>query len=181
MKYVASILLLLAVALSPLPGAPAGIGLLPEDKTPVVVVEDERNPFGKRSAKVATKVQEEVESEESKIRAVVGRLSLGGMTHGYGVVKVLVGSFTVAEGGMLPDVIPDQTEKVKVLSVSADKVELGFVDKDGSAETRKITLGFDLKPTVRFNLGIPPAAEPKESGGAALNGVTKKNEAGTSR
>lgn len=179
MKYPGSLLLFLA-ALVPLSGAPAGPGLLPEDKTPVLVAEDERNPFGKRAVKAAV-VRTETESEETKIRGVIERLPLGGMTRGYGVVKVLIGPYIIAQGGILPDVIPGQTEKVRVLSVSEDKAELGFVDKDGTADTRKISLGIDLKPAVRFKLGGKPVAEPKEAGASAFDGVTKKNEPETSR
>jgi len=174
------LIFLFAAALSPLCHAAPAIGLLPEDKMPLQVAESERNPFGKRVVKVAA-VQAETESEESKIRAVIEKLPLGGMTRGYGVVKVLLGSYMVAEGQTLPDVIPNQTEKVKVLSVTADRVELGFVDKDGTAETRKIGRLFNLSPSVRFKLGGKPAPEAKGDDAAGLDGVTKKNEPGTSR
>ncbi|MFZ4681063.1 MAG: hypothetical protein ACOYMS_01060 [Terrimicrobiaceae bacterium] len=171
----------LALLVSPMAAARASIGLLPEDKTPVVVAEDERNPFGKRAVKAPSVVQEERESEETKIRALISKLPLGGMTRGYGVVKVLIGPYTVAEGAILPDMIPGQTERVKVLSVSADKVELGFLDKDGTADTRKINLAIDFRPAVRFKLGASSAGETKEGGASGLDGVTKKNDPGTSK
>ncbi len=171
---------LFAAAFSPLCHAAPAIGLLPEDKMPVQVAESERNPFGKRVAKVAA-APAVTESEETKIRSVIENLPLGGMTRGYGVVKVLLGSYMVAEGQTLPDVIPNQTEKVKVLSVTADRVDLGFVDKDGTAETRKIGLLINLSPSVRFKLGGKSAPEAKGGEAPGLGGVTKKNEPGTSR
>jgi len=172
-------LLFFAVSLSSVFGAPSAVGLLPQDKAPVEVAGEERNPFGKHVTKGPEAAVETV-SEESVVRAVISRLPMGGITRGYGVNKVLLGSFTVEEGEILPDVIPNQTEKVKVLMVSSDKLELGFVDKDGTAEVRKMILSFDLKPVVRFKLGGAPAPASKE-GATAFDGVTKKDDSGISR
>ena len=164
------LIFLFAAAFSPFCHAVPAIGILPEDKTPAVVTETERNPFGKRATK-AVAAQAETESEETKIRSVIENLPLGGMASGSAIVKTLLGPYPVAEGNTLPDMIPGQTEKVRVLSVTEERVELGFVDKDGRAETRKISLLIHLKPTVRVKLG----------GSADQDGVTKKNEPGTSR
>lgn len=169
-------IILLAMPLGMAVADQSDIGLLPQDKAPVTVADDERNPFGRRTPKGPV-VVEETENEEAKIRGLIAKLPLGGMTRGYGVTKVLVGSFTVEEGQVLPDLIPNQTEKVRVLSVTGGQVELGFVDKDGTADIRKIVLIYDLKPEVRFKLGgsAPGAASKDGKAAASFGGVMKKD------
>jgi len=174
---VLSFAFLLVCSAGPLESAPPSIGLLPQDKTPVEVTDSERNPFGRKLVKTP-EVAAQTESEEQKIRAVVTRLPFGGITRGYGVVKVLLGSFMVEKGGYLPDVIANQTEKVRVMEVSEEHVELGFVDEDGSVSSRVLKLTFDLKPVVRYQIGstkLEVKEEPETLGGV------KKDAAGTSR
>lgn len=169
--------LLVVVTIGPVNSAPPSIGLLPQDKTPVEVDDSERNPFGKKVVKTAEAVVE-TESEEQKIRSLVTKLPFGGITRGYGVVKVLLGSFMLEKGGLLPDVIPGQTERLRVMEVSEKYVELGFVEEDGTVSSRLIKLSFDLKPVVRYKLGNKKVEATE--GSDILSGV-KKDAAGTSR
>lgn len=169
--------LLVVVTIGPAKSAPPSIGLLPQDKTPVEVDDSERNPFGKKVVKTAEAVVE-TESEEQKIRALVEKLPFGGITRGYGVVKVLLGSYMLEKDGLLPDVIPGQTERLRVMEVSEKHVELGFVEEDGSVSSRLIKLSFDLKPVVRYKLGNKKVEATE--GSDILSGV-KKDAAGTSR
>lgn len=168
---------LIVLAAGPSAAAPPSIGLLPQDKTPVEVDDSERNPFGKKVVKTA-EAMVETESEEQKIRALVEKLPFGGITRGYGVVKVLLGSFMLEKDGLLPDVIPGQTERLRVMEVSEKHVELGFVEEDGSVSSRLIKLSFDLKPVVRYKLGNKKVEATE--GSDILSGV-KKDAAGMSR
>lgn len=155
-------------------GAPSDVGLLPQDKESVVVETSELNPFGIRTKQAPGEAVIVVESEETRVRAAIDRLSVGGLTRSYGVTKVLLGSHMVMAGETLPEVIPRQTEKVKVVAVNDHEIELGFVEKDGNVGERKILLGVDLKPVVRYRIhGNPPAASEE----AALDGVYKDHEA----
>jgi len=176
MKHVVFIGLLAA---APLCGrAASDIGQLPEDKKPTEVRADERNPFGKRIVKTAEPAVVETETEETKIRAVIDKLPLEGITEGFSDTKALLGSFVLAVGKPVPPVLADQSERLVVLSVTPNELQLGFIEKDGTSETRKIVRKLDLQPTVRFKLPGPPEAAKNE--GAGLGGMTKKDETETS-
>lgn len=152
--------------------APSNIGLLPQDKKPEVVEATEPNPFGigtKQKPGVAVVV---AESEEIQIRGAIDRMAMGGMAREYGVTKILLGPHMVATGDVLPDVIPRQTEQVRVIAVTDDQVELGFVEKNGEVGERKILLGIDLKPVVRYRLRNAAPAVSGE-GAAHFEGVYK--------
>ena len=180
MKAFAPALVLASVAL--LHGAPSEIGLLPDEKKPVVVSAEERNPFGRIAPKTPEAVEVEVESEESKIRALVSGLALSGYTERDGRKKILMGPYVVDPGKNLPQLIRNQTEKVRVVSVSDEKVELGFVEENGEVQGRTIVLPYDFSPVVRFKLGgdagAPDgAAAAAAAAEAALGGVVKENDA----
>jgi len=170
-------LLILLIPVASVLAAPSSIGLLPQEKTPETVAAGERNPFGARRI-VAQAPVLKASGDEAQIRAVIARLPLSGLTSGYGVIKVLLGPYTLEEGKIMPPVIPNQMERVRVVSINSKAVELGFVDKDGSADTRKMTLPIKLAPAVRIKIGFSPAAKEGES--STLDGV-KKNEGETSR
>lgn len=153
------------------------IGLLPGEKVPVAVAPDERNPFGRRTPKVAEAPVESTETEESQIRGVLERLVVTGITHGKGGARVLLGSLALQEGRELPPVISGQSEKLRVLSLQDGRIEIGFVERDGTAETRRISLSADLTPTVRFALGSKNPKPPESpSQDAEFGGVIRKNE-----
>ncbi|CAN5408375.1 hypothetical protein BH09VER1_BH09VER1_09860 [soil metagenome] len=154
-------------------GAPSEIGFLPEEKVGVTVPATERNPFGKRVVKAPDAPIEEKGSEETQIRGIVTKLECGGIIRGGGKTKVLLGSFQVEEGGILPSVIPDQMEKLKVVAIKKDRVEMVFVEQDGKPELRTVSVPFDLGPNVHYKLNGAGHTEKK---GAELGGVIKKND-----
>ncbi|HRJ70676.1 MAG TPA: hypothetical protein PLS03_00545 [Terrimicrobiaceae bacterium] len=173
---------LVAVALAVAPARGAEIGLRPDDKKPVPVAADERNPFGRIAPKAPEAVAVEVESEESKIRAMVSGLPVSGYTEGNGQKKVLMGPYVLDPGKDLPQLIRGQTETVRVVSVDEDKVELGFVEKDGKIAGRTMVLKIDIAPVVRFRLGGDAGAPDGDAAAAAaaeaaLGGVIKKDHA----
>lgn len=180
MKALVPALIVLVIAVAP--GRAAEIGLLPDEKKPVAVAADERNPFGRIAPKAPEAAAVEVESEESKIRAVVSGLPLYGYTEDNGRKKVLMGPYVVDPGKDLPQLIRGQTETVRVVSVDAEKVELGFVEKDGKVEGRTMVLKMDIAPVVRFKLGGDAGAPDGDAAAAAaaeaaLGGVIKENHA----
>jgi hypothetical protein len=168
----AALLTILFTSMATLSAAPSDIGLLPQDKKPVVVSDSEPNPFGKRTQQAPSEVVLVVESEETRLRGAIQSLPLGGMTRGYGVTKVLLGSHMVAAGQILPDLISGQTERLKVVSVSDDEVELGFMEENGTIGDRKILLAIDLVPVVRYKLrGHSPSVSGE--GDIKFDGVLK--------
>jgi hypothetical protein len=172
MKRLACLFLLVGLTRSLL-GATSEIGFLPEEKVGTTVPPTERNPFGKRSAKAPEAVVEEKGSEEVQIRDLLTKLTCHGMIRGGGKTKILLGSFQVEEGDVLPPVVPNQTEKLKVVAIQKDRVEIAFLDKDGKADARKISVVYDLGPDVHFKL---EGHDPGGKKGAELGGVIKKND-----
>jgi hypothetical protein len=169
----------LALTLSPvLLAAPSkSVGMLPGDKVFLTVEETERNPFGQRIIQAA-EAPKDTGGEESQIRSVVENLTVKGVTKSGGRMKVLLGSYALEEGKLMPPLIPDQTEKLRVLVLTDKKVELGFIEKDGSAQTRKIVLHLDFTPAVRYKVGPGATAS---STAPSLGGVYKKNAPATPR
>lgn len=171
------LLLLLTFALPAAAGAATPVGLLPEDKVPVLLEESERNPFGKNTPKAVASV---VENEESRIRAIFERLPVGGVIEGRTGRKVLLGSMVIEEGRQLPPVISQQTEKLKVLSVASDKVEIAFLESDGTPGLRRMVVNLSISPSVQFQVARP-ATKKSEEEETQFGGVLRKDELGTSR
>ncbi len=167
------ILIALVSAWCALDARSGDIGPMPEDKQPVEVGAEERNPFGKRVVKTAEPVIQNAETEETKIRGVIEKLPFEGFTHGAAGTKALIGSFVLAEGSMVPPVLQDQTERLTVLLVTPTDLELGFIEKDGSTGARKIVRKLDLQPTVRFKLG--GQAEDAKAANGSLGGIVTKD------
>jgi hypothetical protein len=155
--------------------AASPVGLLPEDKTPVVLAEKERNPFGKNIPKAEKAA---VVNEESRIRAIIENLPVAGVMDGRSGKKVLLGSLVLEEGRALPPVISRQTEKLRVVAVADDKVEVAFLESDGNPGLRKIVVELKMTPQVQFRVATPTT---KKGGGEDFDGVLTKDALGTSQ
>jgi hypothetical protein len=173
MKRLAALALLLPLA----PCRAGDVGLMPSQKAPMVVSDKDRNPFGVHH-EVAPETPEETESEESQIRKIVGKLPMSGFSQSPAGIKILLGSMIIEAGHEVPQVISNQTEILEVLSVSPQRVELGFKEKDGSDTLRKIVLFPDLSPKVRYKLESQSGAGAAELSAqkSTLGGVARKNE-----
>jgi hypothetical protein len=156
--------------------AASPVGLLPEDKVPVTVADNERNPFGKNAPKAAAAAA--VENEESRIRAVIEQLSVGGIMEGRSGRKVLLGGLLLEEGRPVQDVISRQTEKLQVLSIAPDKVEIAFLESDGTPGSRRIVVSLNLTPNVQYRVAKPMQ---KAGDDASFDGVLSKDEIGATR
>jgi hypothetical protein len=128
--------------------------LKPEKRMPTDVPQDERNPFGLLS--VPPPEQEEavvieVETEEMKIRRVLGNMRVSGLVGQPGSYKVLLGPLQLGKGDVLPRLFPNQAEVLVVEDVSDNRVVLSFVERkrQNDVPPRTIALGIDLKPRVR--------------------------------
>lgn len=171
-------LLFAAVTLRAL-AAPDEVGLLPGQKVPLAVEETERNPFSKRVIQTAEPEAKDPGGEEAKIRDLLESLPLQGVTKSGGRLKVLLGSLALEEGRQVPPLFANQTEKIRVLFIDDKKMELGFVEKDGTAQTRKMVLFLDFSPTVRYKIG--PGSAGGKGGDSSLGGVFKKNAPSTTK
>ncbi len=154
------------------------IGILPQQKAAMTVSQSERNPFGKKPPRKVEQAKAPVESEESKLREVISELPLAGIVEARGGVKVLLGSIAVQNNDLLPVLISGQTEQIRVVSVTPKEVVLGFVEADGTANTRKIRLNIDMTPEVRYKLGGASSTASKDDNKqeSALGGVYRRND-----
>jgi len=129
------------------------VGMLPSDRTSVTVAPTERNPFAKQELKEeAPAPGEEKESEESRIRRVLGKLAVVGRTKGPNGWKVLLGDLILEKNRTLPPVIEGQTQVLRVANIYDGSVELIWEDKSGSGEPRKMYIPIDLSPRVHTAL-----------------------------
>jgi hypothetical protein len=173
-------LLSVAVLLSCVSAAPAdvevtmaklrGIGLLPQDKAELRP-EDKldikrRNPFAERKKVNQNKPTEQVETEESRLRAFFDKEKVNGIFKLGGRNSVTLGRLSLEEGQILRPIIPNQTQILRVIKVTDEELEIGWVeDATPGLEPsvpRKIRKRINLQPEVK---ALPSGVE--ESDGKA--------------
>ncbi len=146
--------------------------LLPQNRSAVILQENERNPFGQRTVQQA--VVEQVETEESRLRAFLQNLPVSGISSKGAAYKVLLGSIAIEKGGSLPPLIPGQTERIYIRDITADSIELGFVEKDGTSEARLVNIPVSVKAEVRYLLETQTSGKKgKAAQEPTLQGVVK--------
>jgi hypothetical protein len=127
--------------------------LEPEKRAPVTVNEDERNPFGLLSvpAPEEEEIKIEVETEEMKIRRVLGNMRVSGLSGQPGSYRILLGSMQLSEGDMVPRLFANQAEQLRVEDITDRQLVLAFVERRQQQDLppRTIGLGIDLTPRVR--------------------------------
>jgi hypothetical protein len=131
------------------------IGFLPQDKADLRPEEKlnlkRRNPFAERKKVVAAKPTEKIETEESKLRTFFDKQQISGLFKNGGKFTVALGRLVLEPGQTIPQIIPDQTQILRVIRVDESTLEIGWVE-DGNydqAVPRKIVKKIDLKPKVR--------------------------------
>lgn len=128
--------------------------LEPEKRTPTGVTEGERNPFGLLSVpppEEEVDVKIEAETEEMKIRRVLGNMRVTGLSGEPGSYRVLLGTTSLAEGDTVPRLFANQGEVLRVEEITDRQVLLAFVERRAAADAppRTLALSIDLQPRVR--------------------------------
>jgi len=126
--------------------------LVPEKREPAKVLEGERNPFGLVSVPPAETEETatiEAETEEMRLRRILGNMRIAGVMGAPGDYRVLLGSMQVRQGDKLPKLFANQAEVLRVESITDREIVLSFVEKDPSLPPRTIGLGYDLQPRPR--------------------------------
>lgn len=128
--------------------------LEPQQRTPVEVTGDERNPFGLLSVpppQEEEQVKIEVETEEMKIRRILGNMRVAGLSGSPGSYRVMLGSMQLAKGDMVPRLFANQAERLRVEDITERQIVLTFVERKQQQDLppRSIGLGIDLTPRVR--------------------------------
>lgn len=146
------------------------IGMSPDSKRQLLIKANERNPYASRSPG-----EQEVDGngenvEEIEIRKTLSSLSVTGMSRGQNGLRILLGDIIIEQGRILPELLPDQSEDLKVIEISEDSVTLAWLDIESSEPTGKtLQLAFDLTPSVSYALhGQRHTTSPDGEGGSAL-------------
>lgn len=128
--------------------------LEPDKRNPTAVSEGERNPFGLLSVpppeeKEAPKIQ--VETEEMKIRRILGNMRVTGVSGDRGSRRVLLGSILLGKGDIVPRLFANQGEMLRVEDVTERQVVLSFIERKQQDDQPPRTIGLvvDLRPRVR--------------------------------
>lgn len=123
------------------------------EKRPLSLKENERNPYARRSAEEEVNQEEGSNAEELRIREQLSKLSVTGRSHGPNGLRVLLGDIILEEGTVLPQLLEDQSENLRVVELSEDTVVLGWLDIETNELTGKsMQVAYDLSPSVSIAL-----------------------------
>lgn len=154
------------------------IGILPGFKRGESVPEDERNPYANRVLKKEKPAENG--SEAAKIIQVLESLRMRGQVRDEsGKVKtVLLGDLALAEGRILPQLLPAQVDEIYVSKVTNEEVEIAWRTDSGKVvpDGRRVALKLDGRPKVEVILPGQPDVGEKEKLRALL--VAKPTEEG---
>jgi len=128
--------------------------LEPGARKPLFVPEGARNPFGLLSVPPPEEEEEvkiEVETEEMKIRRILGNMRVVGVSGEPGSYRVVLGSMQLSKGDPVPRLFANQGEVLRVDDITDRQVILSFVERNKQQDMppRTIGLGIDLTPRVR--------------------------------
>ncbi|MBD29270.1 MAG: hypothetical protein CMO38_08480 [Verrucomicrobiaceae bacterium] len=129
------------------------LGISPKEKKEqilaFILTDEERNPF------VVSKNDVDIEdgtnssySEETKIRTILESLVVNGISRGSNSYKVQLGSIILEEGKILPRLIRDQTDDLKVTEITSSKVQITWVGDEEADKPRVMTIPIELEPKV---------------------------------
>jgi hypothetical protein len=129
--------------------------LKPSDKTSELVKASDRNPFAKVDENNGP--NQKSLNEENLIRDRLEKLRVVGVSPGTNGLRVMLGDIILECGQPVPPLLPDQTVALKVGSITAQAIELLWLEtRPAGLPLRKLTIPVDLRPYVRYQLkGIP--------------------------
>lgn len=178
LKFIACCTLLLAA--HPVAGQEAGgdaeeagkveyFLIKPDEKTSELVKDDEHNPF---EAPSDAKKDQPSTSEENQVRDLLLSLPVVGVSPGQNGMRVLLGDIRLEAGTMVPQVIPNQNVQLRVNNVTADSIELVWVEKKPTGlPPRLLVIPIDTTPKVQYQLkgsagrnGMAPPVSTSRSG-----------------
>ncbi|MFL2452298.1 MAG: hypothetical protein ACJ0IB_09635 [Verrucomicrobiales bacterium] len=135
----------------------SNLGILPKQKKERILeftlTDEERNPF------VISKNDIDIEegsnssySEETKIRSILDSLVVNGISRGANSYKVQLGGLILEKGKILPRLINDQTDDLKVTEITSSKVQITWVGDEEADKPRVMTIPIELEPKVGVEL-----------------------------
>ena len=173
---------LLAGASAQLPDTVASsaeeVGLLPAQKSAEAaasrVVPDTRNPFASRTKSTGGPVVADQQTEESRIRAVLEKFIVNGTAKADGGgYSAQAKGLILREGELLPHLLKDQVDDLRVTKVTPRLVEITWVGDEDATQPRQISLPIDMTATVAVVL---PTPEKGSGGPVAIIGADRMEE-----
>lgn len=129
------------------------IEMVPDQKRPLLLKNEERNPYARRSPDREDLNDQGENAEEMEIRERLSSLSVSGQSEGNNGLRVLLGDIIVEKGRVLPKLLEDQTEDLQVIEVSDESVVLGWLDiETGELTGKTMQMAYDLTPSVTYAL-----------------------------
>ena len=143
--------------------------ILPEEKAPEVVKPNEPNPFSKADTK--TLKEDGASGEENHVREILNNLPVTGYAEGGGDgPRVMVGPFKLKRNDFVPQVLPEQSVRIRVNSISKTQIDLVWVEKKNKntgLAPRVFTLPIHVTtPKVKIKPVDAPQVVAKGSGGS---------------
>lgn len=146
--------------------------VLPSEKTPELIKDDENNPFEVSG----TDGLKEVDTEENRVRERLLSMPAVGGGSGPDGMRVMLGSMRLEVGQMVPPVLPDQQVMLRVKSITAHSIEMVWVEKKPTGLPPKtFVIDVDVSPRVRYRM---PTAGPT---GGSMGVMTKESSSVLSR
>jgi len=129
------------------------IEMRPSEKRFLTLKTAERNPYSNRTPKEEKNKDEEHNVEEIAIRKKLDALSVSGTSRNSNGLRLLLGDILLERGLVLPQLIPNQTQHLKVVDVAEEKIVLGWMDVESGELTGKtLQINYDVKPVIRYVL-----------------------------
>src|SRR6056297_1259759 len=136
------------------------IDMRPGEKRPLILKNDERNPYANRSPEKEKVADEGENAEEIEIRKRLDALSVTGRSRGPNGLRLLLGDIILESGRILPELLEDQSESLKVIEVTEDSLVLGWLDVETLEPTGKtMQIPYDLTASVSYALHGQPNGE----------------------
>jgi hypothetical protein len=129
------------------------IEMRPSEKRFLTLKASERNAYSNRAPKEDKNKDEEHNVEEIAIRKKLDALSVSGTSRNSNGLRLLLGDILLERGMVLPQLIPNQTQHLKVVDVAEEKIVLGWLDVESGELTGKtLQINYDVKPVIRYVL-----------------------------
>lgn len=129
------------------------IEMRPSEKRYLTLKPSERNPYSKRVPEDGSTETEEQNTEELAIRQRLSALSVTGRSRSYNGLRLLLGDIVLERGKVLPPLIANQTQQLKVTDVTSEKIVLGWMDVESGELTGKMMpIPYNVDPIVRYVL-----------------------------
>lgn len=129
------------------------IEMRPTEKRSLNLKATERNPYAARAPQEEFNEEDDQNSEEMAISSKLRALNVSGSSRSARGLRLLLGDILIERGKILPPLILDQTQHLKVLEVDTEKIVLGWMDGESSELTGKtLRIIYDLEPSVGYVL-----------------------------